>query len=120
MTPVAAGTIVTSWSSPKYGSILVDSRGYVLYLFTPDVSTTPTCTGSCAQLWPPFEPTKGAPEAEGGVQQSKLAVNNGQIDYFGHPLYFYAGDSGPHQTNGQGSSGIWYVVGLDGSAVGRP
>jgi predicted lipoprotein with Yx(FWY)xxD motif len=49
--------------------------------------------------------------------QSLLAVNDGQIDYGGHPLYFYAGDSGPDQTNGQCSAGIWYVIAAGGAPV---
>ena len=115
-----AGTVVNSWNSPTYGQILVDSRGYVLYLFTPDVTTTPQCTGSCAATWPPFKPNAGAPRAGGVVQQSLLAVNDGQIDYNGHPLYFYAPDSAPAQSRGQCSGEIWYVVGVDGNAVRTP
>lgn len=116
--PAVAGTVVTSWVSPKYGQILVDSRGFVLYLFTPDDATgTPTCTGSCAAAWPPFKPGAGAPHAEGAVQQSKLGVSGGQVTYNGHPLYFYAGDPGAHQANGQCSGRIWYVIGVDGNAV---
>jgi predicted lipoprotein with Yx(FWY)xxD motif len=118
--PVPAGTVVTSWNSPKYGQILVDSRGRVLYLFTPDDATgTPTCNSSngCSAQWPPFDPTNGAPRAQGAVQQSLLGTNSGQITYNGHPLYFYAGDSGADQTNGQCSGNIWYVIGPDGNAV---
>jgi predicted lipoprotein with Yx(FWY)xxD motif len=118
--PVPVGTVVTSWNSPKYGQILVDSRGRVLYLFTPDDATgTPTCNSSngCSAAWPPFDPTNGAPRAQGAVQQSLLGTNSGQITYNGHPLYFYAGDSGADQTNGQCSSNIWYVIGVDGNAV---
>jgi predicted lipoprotein with Yx(FWY)xxD motif len=117
---VPAGTVVTSWNSPKYGEILTGANGRVLYLFTPDDATgTPTCTGSCAAAWPPLM-ASGAPHAEGQVNQSLLGVSGGQVTYNGHPLYFYAADSGPDQTNGQGSGGIWYVVTVAGAANMSP
>ena len=33
------------------------------------------------------------------------------------PLYTFAGDSAPGDTNGQGSGGIWFVVAPDGSLI---
>jgi predicted lipoprotein with Yx(FWY)xxD motif len=114
--PVPAGTVVNSWRSPKNGVILVDGTGHVLYLYTPDDATgTPTCTGSCAAAWPPLAAQGGKAQASGAVSQSKLSVVNGQVAYNGHPLYRYGGDSGPHQTHGQKSGGIWYVVSTSGN-----
>ncbi len=31
------------------------------------------------------------------------------------PLYYFAGDSGPSQTNGQGIGGVWWLVSPDGT-----
>ena len=56
----------------------------------------------------------GALHAQGQARQALLGTEDGQVTYNGHPLYFYAGDSGPHQTNGQGVGGIWYVINTDG------
>jgi predicted lipoprotein with Yx(FWY)xxD motif len=43
-----------------------------------------------------------------------------QVTYNRHPLYYYSGDSGPGQQNGQGLNAfgaLWYVVAPAGSAV---
>ena len=36
------------------GTALVDGTGRALYLFEADTGTTSTCTGACAQVWPPL------------------------------------------------------------------
>ena len=33
------------------------------------------------------------------------------------PLYRFAGDAAPGDTNGQGSGGVWFVVGADGKLI---
>jgi predicted lipoprotein with Yx(FWY)xxD motif len=110
---------VSSTNNATYGPILVDGNGRTLYLFTPDDGmSTPQCTGGCAQTWPPLK-ASGAPHATGGAQQSLLGVESGQVTYNGHPLYRYASDSAPGQTNGQGVGGIWYVVSTSGNPVLR-
>lgn len=114
---VPSGTVVSSTNSSRYGPILTDARGRTLYLFTPhDATSSPQCTGSCAQTWPPVK-ASGKPRAEGGAKQSLLSVVDGQVAYNGHPLYYYSGDTASGQTNGQGVGGIWYVVSTSGSAV---
>jgi hypothetical protein len=43
-----------------------------------------------------------------------------QVTYDGHPLYYFAGDSGPGQTNGQGSDGFgakWWLVAPAGTQI---
>jgi predicted lipoprotein with Yx(FWY)xxD motif len=116
-TAAAAGTVVSSTNNPQYGAILVDAKGRTLYLFTPDDGTsTPQCTGSCAQTWPPLK-ASGTPHAQGGAKQSLLGVESGQVTYNGHPLYLYAGDSAAGQTNGEGVGAIWYVVSTAGDPV---
>lgn len=115
--PAPSGTVVSSRDNPKYGAIVTDSDGRTLYLYTPDDGqSSPQCTGSCAKVWPPLD-TTGRPRAEGGAQQSLLGTEDGQVTYNGHPLYYYTGDSGPGQTNGEGSAGIWYVVSTSGNPV---
>lgn len=112
-----SGTVVSSTNNSSYGQILVDVHGRTLYLFTPDDGmSSPQCTGSCAQTWPPLK-ASGTPKAEGGAKQSLLGVEAGQVTYNGHPLYLYGGDSGPGQTNGEGAGGIWYVINTSGDPV---
>jgi predicted lipoprotein with Yx(FWY)xxD motif len=110
-------------SSKKYGTILETSSGRTLYLLTADKAKKLACNGGCLAIWPPLT-TKGKPHAGSGVRSKLLGtVKRGgerQVTYDGHPLYFYAGDTGSGQDNGEGIvsfGGTWYVVGKAGKAV---
>lgn len=107
------------------GRILVDRLGRTLYLFEKDHSRrSSTCSGACAQAWPPVT-TTGTPVAGRGVSASKIgtfrrASGKRQVTYNGHPLYRYVGDSRPGDTNGQGSRAFgagWYVMNAAGRKV---
>jgi predicted lipoprotein with Yx(FWY)xxD motif len=42
------------------------------------------------------------------------------VTYYGHPLYYYGGDSKPGQASGEGIhsfGGSWYLVNANGRAV---
>jgi hypothetical protein len=42
------------------------------------------------------------------------------VTYNGHPLYYFAGDSGPGTTSGQGSDEFgakWWLVAPSGAAI---
>ena len=97
-------TIKTGNSS--LGRIIVDARGRTLYLFEKDTRRHSACSGACAAYWPPLL-THGKPTAGTGVKRSLLGVirrANGtrQVTYAGHPLYRFALDTKPGQTNGEG------------------
>lgn len=114
-----AATVKTAGSS--LGQILVDGSGRTLYLYKPDTSTTPTCTGSCASTWP-ADTTTGKPQ-ESGLSASMLSTTTRpddhatQVTFDGHPLYYFSGDAKAGDVNGQGTMGIWYVVSPSGSAI---
>ena len=40
-----------------------------------------------------------------------------QVTYNGWPLYFFAGDASPGDTNGEGQGGVWYVLDPTGNAI---
>jgi hypothetical protein len=45
------------------------------------------------------------------------------VKYGAWPLYYFAKDTKPGDTTGQGVQGVWYVVGVDGQPIivaGRP
>ena len=100
------------------GTALVDGAGRALYLFEADTGTTSTCTGACAQVWPPLLASGPAPAVTGAAQASLVGTSpraDGtlQVTYHGHPLYYFAGDKAPGDVTGQGIhnfGGGWYVV----------
>ncbi len=116
-------TVMISNKSGISSPFLVDGQGRAVYLFENDTQNggTSTCTGGCAQKWPPVT-VSGAPVAGAGVDGSLLGTitlsdNSTQVTYNGWPLYYYAGDSAPSDTNGQGLNNVWYLVTAGGTAV---
>ena len=102
------------------GSILVDGDGMTLYLFESDTGDTSTCTGDCAATWPPL--IAEAPTAGEGVDEALLGTTTRddgevQVTYDGHPLYGFASDRSPGDTEGQGVGDVWFVVDASGKAV---
>ena len=114
----ATGTIksgsVTVDGKPE--TVLVDSRGLTLYYFLPDKGGRVTCTGGCAQAWPPLKLASGAPtpQAPTGVSGTLATVPSPdggvQLTFNGWPAYTYAGDSGPGQANGHAQGGKWFEI----------
>jgi len=108
------------------GPVLVDAQGRTLYIFEPDKHSKVTCTGSCAELWPPAKLSgSGKPSASGQVQASLLGSDpdpegGSVVTYASWPLYTYVSDTEPGQANGQGletNGGLWYVISPAGKVV---
>ena len=93
-------------------------------LFEKDAGTKSACAGACAVAWPPLR-TAGKPVVGAGLTASKLgttARSDGEreVTYNGHPLYLYAADEKPGDTNGQGSTafgGGWFALAPAGTMV---
>src|SRR5215475_9793242 len=64
-------TVVAKTS--RYGKILFDGRGYVLYAFTKDARGRSACSGDCARAWPPYF-AKGPLRVGAGLQSSKIGT----------------------------------------------
>jgi predicted lipoprotein with Yx(FWY)xxD motif len=94
--------------------VLTNAQGLTLYYFTPDSATQSACTGSCAQAWPPllFSGTGGPTSSTSlsGKLSAQMDANGNQVEYNGHLLYTYSGDTAPGQTNGEGLLGKWFVA----------
>jgi len=112
--------------SGSLGSILVvGPKRRTVYLFAADKGPMSTCSGACAEVWPPVI-TTASPKATGGANTSDLGTitrsdGTKQVTYKGHPLYYYAGD-GPNggESTGQAISSFgapWYVLTPSGSEV---
>jgi predicted lipoprotein with Yx(FWY)xxD motif len=110
--------------STRFGRILFDGRGQVLYGFTRDRRGGPSqCYGACAKAWPVYFKT-GMMRAGSGVKQSEIGTTRRrdgrlQLTYNGWPLYFYA-DEGPGEVKCQNVDqfdGLWLVVRPNGTLV---
>lgn len=104
------------------GEILADAEGMVVYLFEPDEgSGESTCYDDCAETWPALtvdgDPVAGAGVDEGLLDTTERDDGGTQVVYNGHPMYYFANDQAPGDTNGQGINEVWWVVGPDGEPV---
>ena len=120
-----AGTAITT-EHTQLGTILAaGSKHLTVYLFEADRGSTSTCSGACAQVWPPVT-TTGAPKAEGEAVAADLGTTTRsdgtkQVTYRGHPLYWYASDAQAGETTGQAINSFgapWYVMAPSGSKIG--
>src|SRR3989440_6218549 len=113
--PPAAPSVFVA-SNMALGAVLVNAQGRTLYYFVPERGGRVVCTGQCTNAWPPVFSTSMAPTA-GTALPGQLGVvaraSSEQITYNHWPLYTFAGDGGPDQTNGQGVFGFggkWFVA----------
>jgi predicted lipoprotein with Yx(FWY)xxD motif len=119
-TGAPAGEPAVATAETDLGTILVDAEGFTLYAFLSDTAGEPTCTGGCAEAWPPAlvegEPSYG--DLDPSVFSLVESPTGGQQLKAGDwPLYRYAGDQAPGDVTGQGSGGVWYVVAPDGTVI---
>ena len=100
-------------------AVLTNSKGFTLYWFGPDTSTTSKCTGSCATYWPPVTgPVTAGSGVTGTLGTITRADGTVQATYDGHPLYTYVGDTAPGLAKGNGlnlSGGLWYEMTVSGA-----
>jgi predicted lipoprotein with Yx(FWY)xxD motif len=106
------------------GTVLVDGTGKTLYAFAADSKDHSTCSGSCAQYWPPVTVATGSPTASKGVSATLGTTTRTdgsmQLTVNGWPMYTYAGDAAAGDATGQGknlSGGLWWVVDPSGAWV---
>ena len=126
-TPASNGsttaTVIESHAGSA-GSFLTNSSGRAVYLWDADSMNKSMCSGACAGAWPPVT-AKGHVTAADGAKAADLGTitrsdGSKQVTYLGHPLYYFAGDSGSGQTNGQGSDGFgakWWLVAPAGTKI---
>jgi predicted lipoprotein with Yx(FWY)xxD motif len=100
-------------------TVLTNAKGFTLYWFAPDTSTTSKCNGSCATFWPPVQ---GPATAGAGVTGTLGTITRSdgatQATYNGHPLYTFKEDTAPGQNKGNGlnaSGGLWHEVTVSGA-----
>jgi predicted lipoprotein with Yx(FWY)xxD motif len=120
----SATALVVTTKSGSAGAFLTDGSGRAMYLWEKDPMNKSVCTGACASAWPPV-PASGTVTASGSAVSKDLGTitrsdGTKQLTYDGHPLYYFSGDTGPGQTNGQGSDGFgakWWLVSPSGTMI---
>ncbi|MEU5432571.1 SCO0930 family lipoprotein [Streptomyces sp. NPDC020719] len=110
-------------NDPKLGKIIVDSRGMTVYRLKKD-SAWPmksACTGDCLKKWPVVAPVEKS-DTQGIIQKGFVTFNRPdglkQQSINCWPVYTFAGDTKPGDTNGQGVNGTWFAVTPDAKLVG--
>jgi predicted lipoprotein with Yx(FWY)xxD motif len=119
-----SGSSVITTATSSGGTILTDGSGRAVYLWVKDGNGTSACSGACTGAWPPVM-ASGTVTASGSAKSSDLGSitrsdGTKQVTYDGHPLYYYAGDSGSGTASGQGSDSFgakWWLVSPSGSDV---
>ena len=111
----ASTVLVKTASDTALGAtVLVDAQGMTLYRLSGEQNGKFICTSSaCLQVWHPLIASAGAPSGSvGSLATVKRSDGTEQVTYKGAPLYTFAQDQKPGDTNGQGIKdvGTWTVV----------
>ncbi|MDA8098833.1 MAG: hypothetical protein M0042_04340 [Nitrospiraceae bacterium] len=110
---VAAADSVQIKSKDGVGKYLADGKGMTLYYITKDKPDRSGCTGACLEKWPAYyADSVAAPAGTAAKDFGEFTRPDGkkQVTFKGWPLYYFAGDKGPGDTNGHGIKEIWYVA----------
>jgi predicted lipoprotein with Yx(FWY)xxD motif len=106
------------------GSVLVDSAGRTLYVFSADKQSRVSCSSTCEKYWPQVV-ADGSVVAGSGVKKSllgRIKAPNGkeQVTYNRWPLYTYVGDTKAGVATGEGSTafgGTWRAIHPSGTVA---
>lgn len=123
-TPASTGVVVVSKHSHDGTILAAGSKRLTVYMFEGDKGPASSCTGACAQVWPPVT-TAAAATVAGSAVAADLGTTTRpdgtkQVTYKGHPLYFFAKDKDDGDAYGQGVHGFgsdWYVLKPSGVKV---
>lgn len=113
-TPAGASGTMLATASSSHGTIVVNGTGMAVYEYDRDTKggTSSACSAGCASSW------RGVPAGDAlafaGVtgKVATITGTNGkpQLTLNGYPLYYYAGDVNPGDTNGQAVGGVWWLL----------
>ena len=131
-TPTAGGQPTSELSSPPPGTqvlivehsdlgwVLAEASGLVVYTYGGDhKGGSPSCTGSCAAIWPAVTglPQAGPADSLPGTLGTVIMADGAkQITYNGYPLYVLKGQRAL-STKGNGVDGKWHVIKLSKSDI---
>jgi predicted lipoprotein with Yx(FWY)xxD motif len=98
-------------------NVLMTNKGFAVYYNRSDPMFKASCTGQCAQDWPPVLAPKGMMTVDSSIMLPRqLSVhqtpNGAQVFYDGHALYTYAADMQAGTATGRAQDKVWYLVGF--------
>jgi len=135
VTPGAGTSATTSASggavgvaTTSLGPVLVDSKGFTVYMLTADTKGHSTCSAQCLQYWPlvPAPASADMPPVQGvraALATTKATSGASMLTAGGWPLYTFVKDKAPGQVAGEGVKtfgGTWYAVSPSGAPVMAP
>lgn len=113
----ADAPFVHAVNSPSLGPILTNPEGFTLYHLVLEQNGHVVCTGACVRLWPPYTVPAGTtiqatlPGISGTFSLVTRPDGLGQqVAYDGDPLYTFAHDTAPGQTNGENFKNLWFAA----------
>ncbi len=119
-------TVLAANSTARLGTVVIDGLGWTLYRSDADAAkpSKSTCTGPCADEWPPVLMQAGTPDYE-GVDPSVVGTvtrddGRQQVTIGGWPVYRHASDPAPGSVDGQGAQGKWWAVTPTGGKASQP
>ncbi|GAB3447448.1 hypothetical protein NX773_13480 [Massilia solisilvae] len=92
----------------KSDGMLVDAKGMTVYTFDQDKGGKSTCTGQCAENWPPV--AAGSATLESPYSSITREDGTKQLTYKGKPLYTFSKDKSPGDKKGDKVKDMWHVV----------
>jgi predicted lipoprotein with Yx(FWY)xxD motif len=121
-----AKTVLHAANVAGLGTVVVDARGYTVYVLSTGGRQNLPCTSAsgCTSAWPPVVVASGQAGVGSGLHHAMLtttSVGGTTVPvYAGWRLYTFYGDSGPGQSGGQGVQsygGTWYAITPSGVRV---
>lgn len=117
-----AGQVGIHVAKTSLGKVLVDPKGFTVYMFTADKMNKSNCDAACLHFWPSVNPQPSGMKAAGITGKfgsTKTPTGSPIATINGMPLYTFSGDHAPGDVQGQNVNkfgGRWYVV----SPAGQP
>lgn len=121
--PSSGGAVDLAVSETDAGDALGGAGGMTLYILTEDQDGSSTCTGGCADTWPPLlgdgSQVSAGPGISGTFGTTTRPDGSKQVTHNGQPLYYYTGDSAPGDSTGDGVYGVWFIAPVDAAGQGQ-
>lgn len=111
LTARAETSLVQSAKNSAGKNVLADTFHRTLYIFDVDKNGVSACSGSCAEIWPPYIVSgTEAKSLKAPLGTTKRASNQLQLTLNGQPLYTYMLDRKAGDDFGDGIGEVWHIV----------